>query len=316
MLDKSVGRFFSQILILIAVLLISGLSMAAQRLSPFLVASEVTGQDLVSVIHSTKKHLTDSGFEIVGEYTPYAKAHVIVVSSPALLELAKDERNASYMAALRVGVTEVDGKIQITYNNPEYLKYAYQVDGDVSGIADAISDALGGQVKPFGSKRGLTPRKLKKYQYTYGMEYFDEELELAEYRNHSDANIAVNYNINARKGGVYPVYKLDIPGTDRTLYGVGMTDGYSSDEKIMGLIDFGAIRHTAHLPYEILVDGAKVFALHPRFRIAIDFPDLRMVGEQSFYSIMSSPVEINKALVEGVGGTWSLDSALDAEGFF
>ena len=50
------------------------------------------------------------------------------------------------------------------------------------------------------------------------------------------------------------------------------------------------------MPYEILVSGKKVFALFARFRIAINFPDLSMMGDHSFFSIMCAPGEIEDAL--------------------
>lgn len=302
--------------IMVIALLSSATSFSAERLRPFILAQELSGSELVSVIRSTKQHLTDAGFEIVGEYTPYAGSHVVIVSNSELLQLAKKERNASYMVGIRVGLAARNDKIQVSYNNLAYLKNAYQVKGDVSDIADALSEALGGNLRQFGSKRGLTARKLSGYHYSFGMEYFEDELELAEYQSHDDAKLAVKYNIDARKGGVYPVYEIKIPGTNRVVFGVGMTEGFSSDETIMNSIDFSDTSHISHLPYEILVDDEKVVALHPRFRIAIDFPDLKMVGSRSFYSIINSPGEIHKALALGVGGTWSENNNGGDDGFF
>jgi len=68
----------------------------------------------------------------------------------------------------------------------------------------------------------------------------------------------------------------------------------------MDYIDFGDIKSTAHLPYEILVSGNKVYHLYAKFRIAISFPDLSMMGSNSFMSIMSAPAAIKDALTEVV----------------
>jgi hypothetical protein len=68
----------------------------------------------------------------------------------------------------------------------------------------------------------------------------------------------------------------------------------------MDYIDFADIKSTAHLPYEILVSGNKVYHLYARFRIAIDFPDLSMMGSNSFMSIMSAPGAIKDSLTETV----------------
>ncbi|MBT6328990.1 MAG: hypothetical protein HOJ34_04330, partial [Kordiimonadaceae bacterium] len=60
-------------------------------------------------------------------------------------------------------------------------------------------------------------------------------------------------------------------------------------------------RSSAHLPYEILVKDNEIYALGARFRIAISFPDLKMVGSHSFAGIMSAPGAIKKALKTASG---------------
>ena len=68
-------------------------------------------------------------------------------------------------------------------------------------------------------------------------------------------------------------------------------------------IDFKETRSTAHLPYEVLVHDGEVEALHARFRIAMNFPDLSMMGSNSFMNIMPSPDAIKEALTKAAGGT-------------
>ena len=94
-----------------------------------------------------------------------------------------------------------------------------------------------------------------------------------------------------------------------TLFGVGLggSDDYpcSSDEYIMSRIDKSAPRHTAHLPYEMLVIGGRVEALYARFRIAISWPHLPMIASETgatFFSIMCAPDDIEKTLVLASGG--------------
>ncbi|HQT26317.1 MAG TPA: hypothetical protein PLK99_06935, partial [Burkholderiales bacterium] len=117
---------------------------------------------------------------------------------------------------------------------------------------------------------------------------------------------AVEAGLAAGKGGVTKVYRIDIPGKQETVFGVAMKgDGgnkYMDDKYIMSEIDFRDLKSAAHLPYEMLVDGNKVYALYARFRIAIDFPDLSMMGAHSFMNIMKSPEAIRKALTAAAGG--------------
>jgi len=76
------------------------------------------------------------------------------------------------------------------------------------------------------------------------------------------------------------------------------------DKFIMNEIDFKPLRSTAHLPYELLVRGGKVEALHARFRIAINFPDLSMMGANSFVNIMATPDAIFETLTNVAGGSY------------
>ncbi|MGB5304643.1 MAG: hypothetical protein WBO57_00205, partial [Gammaproteobacteria bacterium] len=76
------------------------------------------------------------------------------------------------------------------------------------------------------------------------------------------------------------------------------------DEFVMSRIDKSRPRHTAHLPYEIVVSDGTAYALYARFRIAINWPHLPMVASKTggtFMSIMCSPGAIEEALIYGSG---------------
>ena len=72
------------------------------------------------------------------------------------------------------------------------------------------------------------------------------------------------------------------------------------DQFIMKEIDFRDVKSTAHLPYDVLVSGNKVYSLYARFRIAINFPDLSMMGANSFMNIMKTPDAIRNVLKKTV----------------
>ena len=155
----------------------------------------------------------------------------------------------------------------------------------------------------------MSGEDLREYHYMFGMEYFDDPSELAEYDSYEQGVKTVEANLEKGVGGVTKVYRVDIPGKKQTLFGVAMDapsdseeDQYMDDEYIMDEIDFKDLRSTAHLPYEILVSGDQAYALYARFRIAINFPDLSMMGSNSFMNIMDSPAAIEKALIQAAGG--------------
>jgi len=291
----------SVLLLATAMLVAASLASAEERLKPFTLATKGAG-DVATKTAEVKQKLGAAGFEVVGEYSPYADAYVIVVTNDSLKSNAAKSEYGGYGAGQRVSITQVADEVQVAYTNPPYWANAYRMEGDLSEVAAQLEKALG-KVEDFGSKKGLTARKLRKYHYMFGMEYFDEPSELAKYEDHPTALKAVEAGLAAGKGGVTQVYRIDVPGKDETVFGVAMdnTVECSGDEYIMDKIDFKPLRSTAHLPYEMLVSGDQVYALYARFRIAISFPDLSMMGSNSFMSIMCAPKAIESALKEAAG---------------
>jgi hypothetical protein len=275
-----------------------------ELLKPFILAPTPAG-NAEQVVAAVKTALNGQGFEEVGSYSPYAGATIIVVTSPELKAAAAKSEHGGFGAAQRVAVTNVKGKLQVSYANPVYLANAYRMADDLKTVSAKLETALG-KGEEFGAK-GLTAKKLRKYHYMMGMEYFTDPSLLAEYGSYDEAIKAVEAGLAAGKAGVTKVYRVDVPGKQETVFGVAMkapteSDKAMDDKYIMSEIDFRDIKSTAHLPYEMLVDGKKVYALYARFRIAISFPDLSMMGSNSFMNIMSSPEAIRKALVKTAGG--------------
>lgn len=289
-----------------------GSAIAADVLQPFVLAYKTTG-DVSTVASDVKSKLTAAGFEIAGEYSPYAGADIIVVTNDALKANAAKSDRGGYGAAQRVAVTKNGDDIEVSYTNPVYMAAAYRMAGDLADVRAQLEGALGAE-SDFGSEKNLTAEDLRKYHYTVMMEYFDDPSELAEYDNHAEAVKAVEAGLAAGAGGTAKVYRIDVPGKspegkEMTVFGVAMkgvnADDCSSDEFIMSRIDKSTPRHTAHLPYEILVNGDEAEALYGRFRIAIDWPHLPMVAGSNggtFFSIMCSPNAIEEALTQASGG--------------
>lgn len=283
---------------------------AAETFNPFVLASKGPG-NFDQKVTATKAALTDAGFEVLGEYTPYEdtfvdKAHVIVVTNDELKKVATMSDNGGFAAPWRVGVTKVGDEIQVSYVNPAYIANAYLLKSDLAELSESLKQALGEQAT-FGAGDGLSARKLRKYKYTFGMERFDDVYELAEYDSHKKAVQTLEKNLAAGVAGVTKVYRLDLPN-QVTIFGVARKapteDDKDMDENhIMSVVDFSELKGTPYLPYEIMVDGGKVKALHMRFRMAVHYPDLKMMGSNSFMNIMPSPNAIYKALEAAAGGS-------------
>ncbi len=271
-------------------------------LKPFVLASKGSGT-VAEKSAEAKSALVKGGFTVVGDYSPYAGAQIVVVTNNELKKNAAASENGGYGAIQRVAITEVGKEIQVSYTNPVYMANMYRMKGDLSNVAAELAKALGKE-QDFGSARGMTARQARKYHYMIGMEYFTDPSLLATYGSHEEAVQTVDSKLTSGKGGVSKVYRVDIPGKEETVFGVSMKgmgeNKFMDDQYIMSVIDFQPLKSTAYLPYEVLVSGNKVYALYARFRIAMDFPDLRMMGDNSFMKIMKSPEAIKTALQNAV----------------
>ncbi len=273
---------------------------AEETLKPYVLAGTASG-DVASVAAEITTKLKGAGFEIAGEYSPYPGAHVIAVTSAELKEHAAQSELGGYGAAQRVSVTQVGDQVQVAYTNPEYMANAYRMEGNLKSVARKLAAALG-EEQAFGSEKGLTAKKLRKYRYMMMMPRFDDQLELADHGAYDTAVAAVTAGLEAGRGGTMLVYRVDVPGKDETLFGVAIEQGEGADETVMATVDTSELKHTAHLPYEMLVSGGKVYALHGQFRIAVSFPDL---GMGTFMKISKAPDAIAASLGEAAGGTGS-----------
>ncbi len=272
-------------------------------LKPFILGSKGPGE-VAAKADAAKNALAAQGFTLAGSYTPYPDTTILVVTNDELKRNAAQSEHGGFGAMERVSVVKAGGEVQVSYTNPVYMANAYRMQSDLRDVAAKMQAALG-RIEEFGAK-GLTASQLRKYHYMFGMEYFNEPSTLAEYGSYNDAVKAVEAGLAAGRGGVTKVYRIDIPGKQESVFGVAMKgagDNRAMDDRyIMSEIDFKDLKSAAHLPYEMLVSGNKVYALYARFRIAIDFPDLSMMGSHSFVNIMSSPEAIRKALVLAAGG--------------
>lgn len=282
--------------------LISPAAGAGESLKPYVLASE-SAEPIKTVVDTVRTKLQKDGFSVAGEYDPYENVHILVVTHPELKALAAKEPNMVYLLGLRVAVTARSDKTQVAFINPEYYRNAYRVGTSLQGMYEKLVVSLG-KVKDFGSI-GVDSEKLRNYNYAFGMEYFTDAVPLATHKSHADALQAISNALKDKKGGVTKVYDIAIPESSLAVFGVNMTDGMSGDHAVMKTIDVTSPYHSAHLPYEMAVIGNQVFALHPRFRIAISFPDLKMVGDHGFMKLMKTPEAIEKALTLAAGGAWT-----------
>jgi len=282
-----------------ALLLVLPLRMSAaeQALKPYLIGYRGEGT-IEARLPAVRAALEEKGFQVVGEYDPYPGAHIVVVTSDRLKTAAAKSDFGGYGAIQRVSLTETGKELQVASTNPRYFAAAYRMQEALDDVADALGQAIGATAT-FGSREGMTAGKLRKYHYMVMMPYFDDPVVLAKHASQEAAVKAVEDNLATGKGGTRKVYRVDVQGKKESVFGIAITEGDGADARIMKVVDVAELKHTAHLPYELVVSDGKIYMLNGKFRIAVDFPDLTM---GTFMNISSAPTAIEYRLKIVAGG--------------
>ncbi len=264
---------------------------AADALRPYVLASSGPGT-VAAKLPEVKAALVREGFQVAGEYAPYKGAHLLAVTSDALKRAAARSESGGYGAVVRISLTETPAGLQIAYTNPLYYAQAYRMQDSLTDVSSALQKALGAKTA-FGSEDGIPASDLRKYHYMVMMPYFTDQVRLASFGSQDAALKSVEAGLSSGTSGVSKVYRIDIPGKSESVFGVSITRGDGADAAIMKVIDTAELKHTAHLPYEMLVRDGAVYMLHGKFRIALDFPDLTM---GTFMKISGAPGAIEDSL--------------------
>jgi len=260
------------------------------RFKPYYLVT-APASDYQTAVNQIRDKLTNSEFKLLGEYSPLADRTIFAITNDKLLEIAAKTEFGGYGSVIRVAVTNAESGVQVSHVNSTYMSYAYQME-NVAEVSAALKD-LFGETTAFGSKRGETQRSLKGYQYMMMMPEFEDHDKLASFDSHQQALDTVNKNLASSSGKLTKVFEIAIPGKDEVLIGVGIGEGDGGDKFIMDTIDVEELKHSAHLPYAVLVSGNKVYSQAGKFRIALAFPDL---GMGQFMDISDAPDAIVESL--------------------
>lgn len=262
------------------------------------VTSLEVGMD--KAIESVKSALSDNGFEILGDYSPatHKKLHVIAFTSMTLQGTCKKVEDRGLLASiLKVGLMNVDGVIDVSIVNPEYLFYGYlresadlyknELDLVAANVKKALS-LLGTDWIPFGGEQSA--KDLKKYHYMMGMPYFDDPVKLNEFTSFGLGVETIRNNLQEGKGNTVKVYELIVRSEEIAVFGIGLLDPADGEGRFLPIIGEA---HVAAMPYEIILQGNNATMLHGRFRYALHWPELTM---GTFTKIMSTPGYVKKTM--------------------
>ena len=292
-------------LLMMAMLLATTVTAKDTIYKPFIVASSGLGT-LAEKTESTVTALETAGFEVTGQYSPVEGTNIIVVTSDELKNVAALSDRGGYAAGQRVSISQVDDIVEVAFVNPVYIQHGYRLKGDMQPVLDALAASLGNVRSCGAENKKMTAKKLGKYHYMVGMQYFDDPSKLGSFDSYEAAIAAVENGLARTGDALTQVYRIDIPGKQQSVFGVGMKKINQFDEDLdsafqMDVVDFEGCKKRAYFPYEVLVNGNKVEALHMRFRMAMHFPNLKMMGKHGFTKLISAPGAIEKALEKMVG---------------
>jgi len=267
---------------------------AAEGLRPYVLAWQGEAA-LETVVENSKRSMKALGFELMGHYQPMRDTHILVVTAPLLRKMAVAEKNAIFLATQSVAIRRVAGEVRVSYQNPDYYRRAYRVEADMAPLRQAFQASLG-RVREYGSENGLSLKRLQHFQYGYGMESFEDQLQLASFADQETAVQAIEAGFGRHAGFLERIYRLDLPEAGANVFGVSMLVGKGADAELHEVFGGGDFSHASQLPYKLVVSMGSVWALHPRFQLALNFPDTRMVGAHRSAVWRQVPEEIHLML--------------------
>jgi len=251
-----------------------------------------------------EKRLNDAGFEILGSYSPAGDGQlgVICVTTEQLKTAAAQSGGLlGFAAVLRVGLNQTDHGVEVSFTNPPYWGNAYfrkefpRVEETYNRLDQQFRQAFAelpeSRFEPFGSKKGLTAEKLRKYHYMIAMPYFHDVVVLDKGSTYDEAVARIESRAAAEDSKIGIVYRIEFPEQEMALFGTALI-GEEGESHFLPKIDFKDPRHLPFLPYEMLVLKDRVVSLHGKYRIALSFPDLSM---GTFMKIVSTPGNIAAA---------------------
>ena len=287
------------ILISILTVLCFGFGVNGQELSPYIKIGE-TSETIQQASDNVIKVLKENSYSILGSYNPMNNSgyKVVVFTNNDLRNtVVKIKDRGALAAAFKVGFVSKNGKITISYTNPDYILRAYLGDnyGTYKSTFEKFSadlktafSSIGDEFKPFGGT--VEADKLKKYHYKIMMPYFSDPVELNEFSSFEEGLAIIEGNLKSKKGNTVQVYKLVYPDKEVAVFGVGLSSKEDGESHFLPKI---GTDHVAALPYELILQGNKATMLHGKYRIALHWPDLTM---GTFMKIMSTPGDIEDAL--------------------
>jgi len=278
----------------IFMLLMVNNSFAQEELSPYFKVAEIKG-NMKDVGTQITEAITESGWEVIGEYNPANKEDMAVIcfTGDELKNLSLQFKDRGALASvMRVGLMRHGDTVTVSILNPEYVFLAYwgeQMNGqekELNVMSEKVKNIFTrfGVLEPFG---GMEEKEdLPHYHYMMMMPYFDDPVELREFGSFDQGVETIRKNLEAGTAHTVKVFEQTFEGKEIAVFGIGLWDREDGEAAFLPTIGES---HLANLPYEIILQGKEATMLHGKYRIALYWPDLKM---GTFMKISGTPGDI------------------------
>jgi len=278
-----------------------GINTMAQEIAPYIKIGE-SNESIQKTSENVEEVLERNSFKVLGSYNPAGKNDLKVIAftrNDLKNTVIKVKDRGALAAIFKVGLVSSNGKVTMSYTNPDYIlraylqddfeKYEAELQSFVEDLKTTFS-ALGTNFTPFGGT--VDAEDLKKYHYKIMMPYFTDPVELKEFSSFEEGVRIIEKNLKTNKGNTKQVYQLVYTSEKVAVFGVGLQNKEDGESHFLPKIGEA---HAAALPYEIILQGKEATMLHGKYRIALHWPELTM---GTFMKIMSTPGDIEDTLEE------------------
>jgi len=258
------SKMITKLLTVTALLVATAVSAQAAKISAYYTAPYASAS-------TVKSKLGKAGFKVLASYSPagHANQKVLVFTNKKLTALAS-KKSRGFAAIQRVMVDSKAKTVLVT--NPSYWLAAFMQKDNNPAVGTAVKNSIGKALgKLTATKDVLEAGDLSGYHFMIGMPYYKEMIELK-----------AGGKTNPKK----KIFELKLANGSKL---VGVTMGKTTES----FVDKVGADKAILLPYTILVEDGKAYALHPKYYIALSYPLLSM-GQ--FMGISSIPDVIDRKL--------------------
>ena len=290
-----------KLILSITVIIALGFNSLAQEIAPYIKIGE-TNESIQKASENVITALENNSFTVLGSYNPSGKSDLKVIAftrDDLKSTVIKVKDRGALAAIFKVGLVKSNGKVIMSYTNPDYIlraylqddfnKYKKQLQSFGTDLKTAFS-SIGNDFTQFGGT--VDANDLKGYHYKIMMPYFTDPVELNEFASFKEGIRIIEKNLNANKGNTKMVYKLVYTSEKVAVFGIGLQSTEDGEAHFLPIIGEA---HAAALPYEIILQDKEATMLHGKYRIALHWPELTM---GTFMKIMSTPGDIEDTLEE------------------